>query len=140
MSEPDDSMNAFRIPSPAKFTASPLRQRQPRIKDEAHCTWIRSLPCLVTGQRPAECAHIRFGDLRYGKPQTGLGQRPSDIWAVPLLPSLHRLDKDSQHSGGELAFWQKHHIDPCIVALALWAHSGDDEAAMHILRAARTRQ
>ena len=133
-------MSAFQIRNLTDSMARPLRQRQPRIKDEAHCAWIRTLPCLITGQTPAECAHIRFGDLRYGKLNSGMGQRPSDIWVVPLLPSLHRLDNDSQHMMSELAFWQKHRIDPCIVALALWAHSGDDEAAMHILRAARTRQ
>ena len=113
-----------------------LRQRQPRVKNDRHLRWIRTLPCLVTGKLGSvEASHIRFSDSIVGKRETGKGERPDDRWAVPLDRDQHR----AQHSTGEREYWKRLGIDPLAVAMALYSVSGDDEAGCEILRQARER-
>ncbi|TPM53234.1 DUF968 domain-containing protein [Mesorhizobium sp. B2-2-4] len=119
---------------PTAFSTSPAKgRRRPRQEDDAHLKWIRTLPCIVTGGRPVEAAHIRYADPAYGKREVGGAEKPDDRWTVPLSAALHR----EQHSQAERAFWEGHAIDPCRVALALYAVSGDDEAAEIIIRSSR---
>ncbi len=126
-------MAAFAIPRPptAFSLTKPTVKKKPREKLEGHLDFIRGLPCLVTGSRPVEAAHIRYPDMRFGKRPTGMGEKPDDQWVVPLSPTMHR----EQHAfGDELAWWQSKGIDPLIVALALWKATGDDEAGEEIIR------
>lgn len=108
-------------------------QRRPRQTAAAHLAFIRSLPSLIPGHGPVEAAHIRYGDSRYAKPPTGMGEKPSDKWCVPLAHDAHM----AQHSRGERQFWEEQGIDPIIVAAFLYAHSGDDMAGRTIIRNAR---
>lgn len=118
------------------FSTSPAKgQKRPRRTDDAHLKWLRTLPCIITGSRPVEAAHIRYADPAYGKRDTGKAEKPDDRWCLPISPDKHR----EQHSGSEREFWAKHSIDPCRVALALHAISGDDDAAEIIIRNARTQ-
>ena len=94
---------------------SELRQRQPREKDNKHLDYIRSLPCCVCGGIDTEAAHIRTGELVYDKPHTGMGEKPSDKWTVPLCNRHHR----EQHSMNEMDFWRCHGINPFILAMTL---------------------
>ena len=116
-----------------------FRQRHPRVKREPHLKWIRTLPCLITYNRnkPVEAAHVRYGDLRFAKRQTGMAEKPDDMFVVPLSADYHRLLNESQHQIGEKKFWKRWKIDPVLVAVALFAWSGDDEAGEHIIRQAR---
>ena len=115
------------------FSIAPSKgQKRPRKEDDAHLRWLRTLPCVITGTRPVEAAHIRFGDPVYGKRETGRGEKPSDMWALPLAARLHR----EQHDMSERLFWLKYGIDPLKIALSLHACSGDDEQATVILREA----
>lgn len=107
--------------------------KRPRIERPDHLAWIRTLPCLITGMRPVDAAHIRYPELGLGKLPTGLGEKPSDMWTVPL----HRAVHTDQHACGERAWWHDRGIDPLPIALALWACSGDDDIANVILREAR---
>lgn len=107
-------------------------QKKPAQKHKTHREWIKTLPCLVTGQRPVDVAHISYADPRYGKPAKGLGEKANDQWVVPL----HRTEHDKQHSMREQTYWKEVGIDPCQVASALWVATGDDEAAAIILRSA----
>jgi hypothetical protein len=117
---------------------SVLRQRQPRIRDDKHLAWIRTLPCLVSGRRDGiEAAHVRYSDPRFAKRHVGIGEKPDDKWTVPLHHELHRTGSDAQHSSNERAWWRARGIDPVAVAAALFAHSGDDDAAVIILMTAR---
>lgn len=129
--------------SPARIVPieePPTRQRRPRRSALVHLAWIRTLPCLVTGQRGnVDAAHIRYGDRRLGKPAVGMGEKPEDRWTVPLLHSLHVGDGNSQHANGEKSWWQSHGIDPVVVALALFGATGDTELALGILQEARKR-
>lgn len=133
-------MKAFRIPrAPTAFSTSPTKGRKrPRVHDGAHLAFVRSLPCLITGMtRGVEAAHIRYADPRFGKRETGVGEKASDRWTVPLHVEMHRLGKDAQHAGNERAFWRRHGIDPVRVAAALYANSGDYEVCESIIREAR---
>jgi hypothetical protein len=127
-------MKAYQIERPATaFSLSTGKKKRPRKENEDHLKWIRTLPCLVSGKRPVDAAHVRYADPRYGKREVGGQEKPDDRWAVPL----HRSEHDKQHSGDERSYWSVLGIDPCQVALALSGMSGDDEAAEVILLEAR---
>ena len=104
-------------------------KKRPRVKADDHLAWIRTLPCLITGKYPVEACHVRYHDARFGKPAVGMGEKPDDKWVVPMIPEAHR----EQHSMNERKFWYEQGIDPVLVAAALWASTGDDEAARIII-------
>jgi hypothetical protein len=106
------------------------RQRRPRFHNEAHLSFIRSLPCASCRDDTAtEAAHLRSGNLEYGKRHTGLGQKPDDVFVLPLCGDCHR----AQHSANEINFWANLGIDPFRLALSLFAASGDSELALEVL-------
>ena len=93
-----------------------LRQRQPRQRDERHLDYIRSLPCAICkDDTSTEAAHIRTASLAHGKNATGMQEKSSDKWALPLCNRHHR----EQHTMNEMAFWKKYGIDPFMLALSL---------------------
>lgn len=109
--------------------------KRPRIKNEAHLKFIRSLPCCICGNNiQTEAAHIRTGNLRYGKRDTGKQEKPDDKWCVPLCNEHHR----EQHEMAELVFWHRYGIDPYVLALTLYANTGDVETAEQVI--ARQRE
>lgn len=100
------------------------------MKSPKHLAWIRTLSCLICGdQTSVEAAHVRYADPSVGKPESGMGRKPSDAFVVPLCSDCHR----EQHKGSEHAFWNHYRIDPNVVALALWHSSEDIEIATVIL-------
>ncbi len=105
--------------------------KHPRIHNERHLDFIRSLPCIITGDNVSvEAAHIRFSDMRAAKRKVGIGEKPDDIWTLPLSSEMHR----KQHAMNERRFWQQAGIDPIFCALALYAVSGDYERGCQIVR------
>jgi hypothetical protein len=94
-----------------------LRQRRPRVRDEKHLNYIRSLACCICGDdTTVEAAHIRSVSLEHGKNWTGMQEKPSDAWAVPLCGRHHR----EQHSfGNEVEWWASKGIDPFLLAISL---------------------
>jgi hypothetical protein len=103
-----------------------------RQKDEKHCEWIRSLPCIICLDNTAsECCHIRYSEPKAAKPITGLGIKPDDCWTLPMCNQHHR----QQHEIGERTFWNAYSIQPIYVALALYRVSGDHEAGTQIIEA-----
>ena len=113
-----------------------LRQRQPREKDAKHLDFIRSLPCACCGNDiQTEAAHLRSGNLKYGKPPTGGGEKPSDKWALPLCGQCHRR----QHEGDEEAFWAFGGINPWVLAMTLHNLSGDHAMACTAIERQRSK-
>lgn len=112
-------------------TARPDRTRKParergRQEDAAHLALIRKLPCLITGERErVEAAHIRYSDASMGKRNAGIGAKPDDCWTVPLSARLHA----EQHSEGERWFWERHGINPLLIAQRLYGVSTGLRAA-----------
>jgi hypothetical protein len=105
-----------------------------RIKLDSHLKFIRSLPCLVSGDNvTVEAAHVRMSDARIAKVNPGVGQKPHDFYVVPLAGIFHR----EQHGMNERLFWDQRMIDPVLVALALYAHSGDYVQCWKIIEAQR---
>lgn len=93
-----------------------LRQREPRQRDNKHLDFIRSLPCCICGDdTTTEAAHIRVASLANGKNATGMSEKSSDKWALPLCGKHHR----EQHTMAELKFWAKYNIDPFALALTM---------------------
>jgi hypothetical protein len=110
--------------------------RQPRIHSEKHLQFIRGCPCVVCGDNTStEAAHVRYGSLRAAKRRTGMQEKPSDCWTVPLCGAHHR----KQHEMGEVTFWTLHGRDPIFIAALLWLHTGNQEAAEQVIRLACTR-
>lgn len=100
---------------------------------EAHRRFIASLECLVPYCRrtDCQCAHVRFGDVDFGKHETGAARKPGDQWTVPLCVDHHV----HQHAMGERAFWiAVARVDPLTVAALLWLHTGNKVAALSVIR------
>ena len=107
--------------------------RRPRVHSEKHLDFVRSLPCVVCGDpTTTEAAHIRFGFEAIGKRPVGIGEKPDDLWTVPLCSAHHRM----QHQSNERNFWQAFNRDPILIALALWAHTGRHDVGTKIAREA----
>ena len=87
-----------------------------REHDELYLAMIRAMPCAICGDNTAtEAAHLRVGSINDGKRPTGMGEKSSDKWAVPLCSKHHR----EQHSMNEREFWASYGIDPFALALHL---------------------
>lgn len=128
--------SAYKIDRPTSAFALSSGKKRPRQKVGAHLAFIRLLPCLCCGtRRNIEAAHIRYGDLAYGKRETGAAEKPSDMWTVPLCVEHHR----AQHQNNEREWWLARGIDPLKVASAIYALSGDHTAAEIIIARARLR-
>lgn len=97
-------------------------QRQPRIECPAFLAFVRRRPCCACGApAPSQAAHVRMGCPTIGKRNAGIGEKPSDRWAVPLCADCHLDAPDAQHRVGERAFWARVGIDPFALATKLYA-------------------
>ena len=107
--------------------------KQPRQHNEKHLAFIRQLPCVMCGDNTStEAAHVRMGQPWLGKRHVGAAEKPDDKWSVPLCGRCHR----KSHEQSEHAFWANMR-DPVVLALALWAATGNHELGEQIVRAAR---
>jgi hypothetical protein len=110
--------------------------REPRTHREKHLAFVRGLPCVVCQNNiETEAAHVRMQCQRAGKRSVGKGEKPDDIWVVPLCGKHHR----DQHHVGEREFWALAGIDPIFTALALWACTGNQERGEQIVMHAHDR-
>jgi hypothetical protein len=106
--------------------------KRPRVHDADHLAFVRQLPCIVCGDDVSvEACHVRYGDPHAGKPSTGMAEKPSDRWTVPLCGRHHR----SQHQRSERGWWEAKDINPIVVAQALYIAHGDHETAAMICNA-----
>lgn len=109
-----------------------VRQRAPRIRNEKHLKFCRTLPCIICkNDICTEACHIRMSDPSIGKELTGIGQKPHDFFVLPMCGKCHR----EQHNGSEHRFWAQRGIDPVKIALALFSVSGDYESGIQIIEA-----
>lgn len=130
-------MSAQRIIRPTTaFQLTSSAKRRPRQHHDSHLDFIRGLPCVVTGFRPVDAAHVRYGNPHYGKAAAGAAEKPGDQWTVPLCRAAHA---DQHARGDERAWWAAKEIDPLEVCCRLWAVSGDQEAGEMVIAAYRMR-
>lgn len=107
-----------------------LRQRLPREKNERHLDFIRSLACVSCGDNTStEAAHLRSAKREYGKAPTGGAEKPHDMWTLPLCGRCHR----EQHTMSEEEFWKRRGLNPWVLALSLFAASGDYSLAGDVI-------
>ena len=111
----------------------PKAKNKRRIISASHLNMVRQLPCVLSG-RPAEVAHISYGDLNHeNKPHNAMGIKADDVFCVPLCPSLHRLHPGSQHNHNEKLWWQQFGVDPVAIALRLWKCGRNYDAMVSIV-------
>lgn len=123
-------------PKPAKAAKATAGARE---ESGAHLAFIRRLPCVVTGKRPVDAAHISFASKAHGKPIKGIGTKASDRWTVPLHHDVHMAQH--AHPKGEKGFWKEQRIDPLVLAMRLYFEAAGDlakgEAIILEMQAAR---
>ena len=110
----------------------PKSKNKRRIISAAHLNMIRQLPCILSG-RPAEVAHISYGDLNHEKPANAMGIKADDVFTVPLAPELHRMLPGSQHNHNEREWWEQFEVDPVPIAMRLWRCGRNYEAMMNVI-------
>lgn len=94
-------------------TYFPKRKSQ---KKPDYLSWIRQLPCCVTGRYGVEAAHLSYANPMFAHYGRGKGTKVSDRWVLPLSPEEHR----KQHSMNEQYYWETFPWSPHILALTLW--------------------
>jgi len=105
------------------------KQRQPRIMIKAYKAMIATLPSLISGEGPCEVCHVRYADAVHLKRETGMGEKPTDIYCVPLKRTEHREGKNAQHSTNERMWWEEQRIDPLQVCKDLYtAYTTNEES------------
>jgi hypothetical protein len=109
-----------------------LRQKQPRIVCPGYLAWLRKQPCACGcgSPAPSDAAHLRAGSVLHGKRPTGMSEKPSDCWALPLKHAHHMAQHDF---GDELVWWSRHGIDPFKLAMKYF----EEYAAQADMRAER---
>src|SRR4051812_45052378 len=91
-----------------------MRRKKP-VRNPAYLRWIRSLPCIVCRSRwRIEAAHTG---------PHGLGQKSSDLSAIPLCARHHRTGNDSYHQLGPSKFAEVHRISIRDIVARLSARS-----------------
>jgi hypothetical protein len=87
--------------------------RDPRQHDDEYLNYIRQQRCCICGKTPVDAAHLRVGSINDGKRDTGMAEKSSDKWALPLC-ARHHLQ---QHAMNEREFWASYGIDPFALAM-----------------------
>lgn len=97
----------------------PVRQKAKPVKDKSYLEFLHELPCVITGQTEVQAAHLSTEAREWGHTGRGKGQKASDRWCLPLSATAHH----EQHhgKGGEMAFWDRHGINPHALACALYS-------------------
>lgn len=85
-----------------------MNDKQQIFDSEKYRRWIASLPCVVSGARNVQCAHIRRGY------DAGIARKPPDWRTLPLSVEEHA----KQHEIGELNYWYPYAGYENAVALA----------------------
>lgn len=78
------------------MTACP---KNPPLRDPAYLKWLREQPCIVTGRRGNDNETVDPAHFRWGT-DGGMGLKPSDCYALPLLHSEHL-----SQGNGEPSYW-----------------------------------
>jgi hypothetical protein len=90
-------------------------ERDPRQHDDEYLAYIRQQRCCICGDDTSvEAAHLRVGSIGDGKRHTGMAEKSSDKWALPLCGRHHREQHDY---GNEKAWWLSYGIDPIALAM-----------------------
>ena len=93
-------------------------------KQADYLSFIRALPCAVTGVFGVQAAHVSYAAPEYGAYGRGKQSKVSDRWALPLSPEAHAR----QHSMSERDYWLsvgKNPHETALILFGLWSEYGD---------------
>lgn len=124
-----------------------IRQRQPRQECPAFLAFVRRKACCVCfAPAPSQAAHIRMASAIFDKRPSGIAEKPSDKFCVPLCADCHLNGPEAQHHIGELKFWERAGINPLALADKLWRQfcrreqRNPDKLAEVVARAVRMKK
>lgn len=113
----------------SRIAPRPIPARLKPEKSKGYLAWLHELPCVVSGRRPVEAAHVNYANPAFGALGRGKGQKASDRWALPLHPEAHA----AQHNhGNEQEWWLTQGIEPHLIGAiiwGLWKERGSDATA-----------
>ena len=114
----------------AKKSPADKRKKLPG-NSEQHLAAIRTLPCVIPGCMICDCDphHLKSGPA---SSERGMGQKATDRWAVPLC-RRHHDEVEPLSSRAELAWFEKHGVEPLELAAALWMVSPDRASMARIV-------
>lgn len=117
--KPDKAATRKRLQASRKARSKAIgkaaaEQRQERQHDKAYLAHTRRQPCILAHLNEGcdgrtDPAHLRYGNLRVGRKNPGMGAKSDDRWALPLCRKHHT----EQHAAGnEPKWWAGKGIDP----------------------------
>jgi len=106
-----------------------------RVELPKHLAFIRKLPSVISGKRPCDACHIRFGSPTHKKQHTPKARKPDDWWVVPMTREEHTR----QHSMNEQDFWKEQGLDPHEVAIMLYAMTEEHQRAVDYIESLRSK-
>jgi hypothetical protein len=83
------------------------------VRNPRYLQWIRTLPCSV-------CQTTRQIEAAHTGPH-GIGQKSSDLYAIPLCRKHHRTGDNSYHRLGPRRFAEVHHLSIRAIVVRLSA-------------------
>ena len=69
------------------------------LRDPAYLVHLRSLPCIITGQRGTDYESVVAAHIG----TAGTGIKSPDNWALPLCNRLHQIG----HNSGEISMFRR---------------------------------
>lgn len=114
----------------AKKSPADKRKKLPG-NSEKHLAALRVMPCAIPGCNngaPSDPHHLKNTKLR------GMGLKSPDKFAIPLCRSCHEA-VERAGSKNEIAWFERHGIEPLELAAALWMVSPDKGAMMRVVMA-----
>lgn len=96
-----------------------------RLRSSRYLSYIRTLPCLICGQR-AIAHHLMSSGTEAGPEPSAMAEKSGDDWTAPLCPTHHLA---LHNYGHEPDWWLLHGIaivDWCQETYTSWlsAHTG----------------
>lgn len=110
----------------------------PRIDSPKHVKFLHQLVCVICGAPEVHVHHLRRGLTRRGQYRAG------DNEGLPLCPCHHNMGDESLHGRERFGEQEMEYLaargiaDPIGLTAALFANTGNYDACMDIIAAART--
>lgn len=116
----------------AKKSPADKRKKLPG-NSEKHLQALRTLPCCIPGCNVvgSEAHHLKATGSR------GAGMKSPDKFALPLCHDHHINGVERAGSKNEIAWFERHGIEPLELAAALWMVSPDRASMCRVILAHR---
>jgi hypothetical protein len=116
MSLGDKQFGNFRV------RTKPRKSREYR-SDREHLSWLRTLPCCISGAYGVVVHHL------LSAPGRGVAMKAPDWWTLPMTQEWHDTLHRQCASKTEEEWFIRHGVQPHVLARILWNNSMDNEVA-----------